>query len=227
MTHLHLPRGCHLEDVTRCSKTSCCGPASSRRVAQRCPSDGNWVAWTAQAAPDPHPSAPRGWPLAPRLPCFGQCVFMPSESSCREFPFRFTTLPRLFFLTPTAKRNGSSSFLVGLELNHINYSFGIESQAGPLHSILGREWRRIKAYFTFSKKMPPRISFLMTLIFLLWVSSGIIIPFMWKKSTLALLTEILQSCCLKSRRQLGNQMLGERTLLYSSGFEHSWLRANQ
>ena len=114
MTHLHLPRGCHLEDVTRCSKTSCCGPASSHRVAQRCPSDGNWVAWMAQAAPDPHPSAPRGWPLPPRLPCFGQCVFIPSESSCREFPFRFTTLPRLFFLTPTAKRNGSSSFWGGV-----------------------------------------------------------------------------------------------------------------
>ena len=65
------------------------------------------------SGPRPTPLCPSRLTSASSVACFGQCVFIPSESSCREFRFRFATLPRLFFLTPTVKRNGSSSFLGG------------------------------------------------------------------------------------------------------------------
>lgn len=157
--------GCHPEDVTCWSKASCCGPASPRSVAQRCPSDGNWVARAPQAGPRPTPSALPSLTSASSAALLWAACFhflweqlqrIPAEVCC-------PTLPVL--LNPCSQKKWILFFFGGLELNNINYSIGIKSQAGPLRSILGREWRRIKAYFTFSKKMPPRISFLMTLIF--------------------------------------------------------------
>lgn len=151
-------------DVVGGSKASCHGPTSSCGMGQRGPSDGNWVCSSSSDVLRQHPSAP------PRLTFASSGALLwalfwfflfhyreAAENSCLD------SLPVLLN-SPTAKRNGSPSSSEG-GINNVIYSFGIKSQTHPLHSTLSKDLGCIKAYFTFSKKMPTRIWFLMTLIF--------------------------------------------------------------
>lgn len=108
--------------------------------------------------------APPRLTFASSLPCFRHCFLFhfraAAENSCLD--------SWLYFARPSHLPLRKEAYLLLFQrvgLNHINDSFGIESQTCPLQSTLSKTSVWIQACCPFSKKMPARIRFLMTLIF--------------------------------------------------------------
>lgn len=174
-------------------------------MGQRCPLDGNWVASVPQMCLGLTPLRSSKADLYFLSCLVFSTVFIPLWSSCREFLFRFLTLLYLSFFPPSAKRSVSPSFSEG-GIKQYKWFLWHQEPNLPSTTPSAEDQDESKHASYFQRKCLLEsdcwwVQF--SSLRLQWNHNFLYV----EESTLALLTQILQSCWVKSRGQLDNQML--------------------